>query len=94
MSDNEADTAAALARLESTVEHLDTRIGQLLEGQRMNHRCLNKALHGTGDTPGLVLRVDRVEQWRSRHGKLVGLLLTAVLPLALMRAWDSFTGGA
>jgi hypothetical protein len=92
--DKQTEMAEALVRLEEKVEHLGTRISTLLDGQRQNFQCLNRALHGTGDTPGLVVRVDRVEQWRARHGRLVGLLLTAVLPLVAVRVWDAFKGGA
>lgn len=92
MEDRMANVEQSLARIEVRAAHLEKRIEEILENQRVNHLTLHKALHGTGDTPGLVVRVDRLDGWHKRQARAIGLLLTVTLPLLAARVWDMVTG--
>lgn len=92
MEDRMANVERALARLEVKVEHVDNRTDELLKGQAATQEAIQRGFHGTGDTPGLVVRVDRLTQWKSRHAKITMVVLGALLPLMAARIWELVIG--
>lgn len=93
MDDRITDMARSLASLEARMGHIEEGLEQVIRNQARHDQALHQVLHGTGDTPGLVVRVDRVEQWKARHSRLVMLILGAVVPLAASSVWNVLTGG-
>lgn len=93
MEDRLSNVEQSLARIEVRAEVLERRLAEVLDKQDRNHQCLARALHGTGDTPGLVVRVDRLEGWHKRTAKTMVMLFTVMLPLVGARLWDALSGG-
>lgn len=81
-------------KVETSIALLDEKVQRVYEEQQRTNTMLHSALHGTGDTPGIVVRTDRLEQWKSRHGKVVGMLFGALATLVVARAWELMTGAS
>lgn len=94
MDDRIANIEQALARLEVRAAHLEEGMTKVLAGQMKQQRTLERALHGTGDSPGLVLRTDRIEQWKARHAKMAVIILGALVPLVAVKVWALVVGTA
>lgn len=80
----------SLARLEERAAHTNQRIEELLERQTRTHKCLHRALHGTTDNPGLMVRVDRLENKSRTMARIMLLVCTAFLPVLGVKLWDLF----
>lgn len=81
-----------LGNVEQSLARLEVKVELLLANQQVHHSVMQRALHGTGDSPGIVVRVDRIEEWRSRANKLTALMLAAVLPLVGQAAMGALRG--
>ncbi len=93
MEDRLVELERTVARIEVQVQNVDTRLTEILASQAENKMMLIRALHGRNGDPGLVVRTDRLEQWKARTSKVTGLILGAVSLLFVNRAWDIFTRG-
>ncbi len=62
----ENDMNVKLARIEVHLSQVTTQISQVLA-----------LILGTGDQPGIVVRLDRLEQTESRRAKLVWIAIAA-----------------
>lgn len=51
-------------------------------------KTLTEGLMGTLDKPGLVLRIDRLEQTESRRSRLLNAALVALAGLVVKAVWD------
>lgn len=76
---------------EGSLERKLDRACWLVEEQGKKLDRIEKVLSGEGDTPGMVVRVDRVEQTQKRQGKAFWLLLAAVAG-ALAKAFIKWPG--
>jgi hypothetical protein len=94
MDERIGNVEQSVVRLEVEMAHLQVGVAKILDNQDRNHRCLRKALYGSLEHPGLIVRTDRLEGWRKRQGKFIAVLFTVTLPLAIARAWGLFTGGS
>lgn len=81
-----------LSNVERSLARLEVKVELLLANQQTHHTAMQRALHGSNGTPGLVVRVDRVEEWRSRMNKITAMLMGAVLPLVATAAWGALRG--
>lgn len=78
------DVEKELAGIKVTVE----------QGVRTTTECatgiktLTEGLMGTMDKPGLVLRLDRLEQTESRRARILNAALLAVASLMMKAVWD------
>ena len=93
MEDRMIALERTVARIEVQVQNVDSRLTEILTSQAENKAMLVRALHGRNGDPGLVVRTDRLEQWKARTSKITGLILGAVSILFVNKAWDIFTRG-
>lgn len=92
MEDRLIGLERATARIEVQITNADSRLTEIIRTQAETKSMLVRALHGSNGDPGLVVRVDRVEEWKKRITKLNVLLIGSVLPLVASAAWGMFRG--
>ena len=92
--DERREIFARLGQLENDMGVIKANIGTVMvssEKCATNIENLTEGLMGTVNRPGIVVRLDRLEQAESRRKKVLGAIVIAVAGILTKVVWDLIT---
>jgi len=92
----ENDLTIEKLRIVEQLQQISTNqavMGQKIDELAGHYKMFQETLTGTSENPGIIIRVDRLEQKSEGHRWMVRLIWTALIPLALSHLWRVFVTG-